>query len=99
MYWIPKKCVHNEQHFFLIKNIFSYKSNFCSYIRLPIKAILMSIRASYGQIFIANLVLGNKATCSYQFVTDKSNDHPVVITQLFILNGLRPYMNFQADIV
>ena len=49
---------------------------------------LMSIRASYGEMFIKMLISGNTTTCVLKFVSDKLNEHPVVITQFFILNVL-----------
>ena len=58
----------------------------------------MSMRESYEKMFITNLEFGNKNTYVHKFVIGKSNYHPVVITQFFILSGLRPCVNFQADV-
>ena len=57
---------------------------------------LIYMRRVYGKMSITNLALCNPTTCVYLFVVGKSNEHPVVITQFFILNGLGLFMNFQA---
>ena len=88
---ISKKCV-------LIKDKISIKSNFFSYRGVTIRTTLMLTRASCGKMFITKLGLGNPNTCVYQFVIGESNEHPIVITQLLILDELGTCVNFQADV-
>ena len=62
------------------------------------KQELMSMRESYGHMFIGNLALGNPTTRLYQFIIDKSTKNPVVITQLLFMNRLVLCVNLQSCI-
>ena len=43
------------------------------------KDVFTSMGAIYGDTFITNLGMGDPTTCVYQFIIDKTNQHPVLI--------------------
>ena len=55
-------------------------------------------RECYGHMFITHLEIGNPTTCVYHFVIGKSNEHPVVIVQIFIIYGLVIWINLNYHI-
>ena len=49
-------------------------------------------------MFIEKLVIGNPNACVYKFIIDMPNQNPVVIIQLFIVDVLGIFLEFNINI-